>query len=79
MHVKLRAHGVATLTFRFDSPPPITVYLMQNEWLANTLQDTMSSLMCIAQPHQAYFLTVFYRFMVSAIHSCIRELMDDLK
>ena len=26
MHVKLKAHGVTTLTFRFDSPPPITVY-----------------------------------------------------
>jgi len=25
MHVKLKAHGVATLTFRFDLPPPITV------------------------------------------------------
>jgi len=25
MHVKLKAYGVATLTFRFNSPPPITV------------------------------------------------------
>jgi hypothetical protein len=39
----------------------------------------MSSLTRIAQPHQAYLLTVFYRFMVPAIHSCIRELMDDLE
>jgi len=39
----------------------------------------MSSLMCIAQPQQAYLLIVFYRFMVPSIHTCIRELMDDLE
>ena len=69
---KLKSYGVATLTFRFDSPPPITVY-------SNPLHDTMSSLTCIAQSHQAYLLKVFYRFMVPTIHSCIRELMDDLE
>jgi len=31
MHVKLKAYGVATLTFTFDSLPPITVYWMQYE------------------------------------------------
>ena len=39
----------------------------------------MSSLMCIAQPNQAYLLTVFYRNMFTTIHSCIRELMDDFE
>jgi len=36
-------------------------------------------LVCIAQPHQVYLITVFYRFMVPAIHSYIRELRDDLE
>jgi len=31
MHVKLKVHMIVTLTFRFDLPPPISVYLMQYE------------------------------------------------
>jgi len=59
MHVKLKAHGVVTLTFRFDSPPPITVYWMCCESDSKWIFGCVNSVANFAQVFSA-FLTAFF-------------------